>query len=196
MKSFFDVQGSATNSSLVKITVESADGDSDLDDDLKFRINLNPEENPDTPSLSLHRMSIQLVGGKTSNPILSSLGNKLAFRNNSVVSASGGTDSEFSGFLALVSEQQCCMQMLQAAPSRHRCLRLSSSTVWRTSCLATERSHSGLNSSTEWWTIVRQRLLPTVQTVGIPRRLHRSNPLTRLTWPLLCETSPDSAEHC
>ena len=97
MKSFFDVQGSATNSSLVKITVESADGDSDLDDDLKFRINLNPEENPDTPSLSLHRMSIQLVGGKTSNPILSSLGNKLAFRNNSVVSASGGTDSEFSG---------------------------------------------------------------------------------------------------
>jgi len=67
MKSFFDVQGSATNSSLVKITVESADGDSDLDDDLKFRINLNPEENPDTPSLSLHRMSIQLVGGKTSN---------------------------------------------------------------------------------------------------------------------------------
>ena len=31
------------------------------------------------------------------------------------------------------------MQMLQAAPSRHRCLRLSSSTVWRTSCLATER---------------------------------------------------------
>ena len=68
-------------------------------------------------------------------------------------------------------EQQCCMQMLQAAPSRHRCLRLSSSTVWRTSCLATERSHSGLNSSTEWWTLVRQRLLPTLQTVGIPRRL-------------------------
>ena len=96
MKSFFDVQGSATISSLVKITVESADGDSDLDDDLKFRINLNPEENPDTPSLSLHRMSIQLVGGKTSNPILSSLGYELAFRNNSVVSASGGTDSELS----------------------------------------------------------------------------------------------------
>ena len=96
MKSFFDVQGSATNSSLVKITVESADGDSDLDDDLKFRINLNPEENADTLSLSLHPMSIQLVGGKTSNPILSSLGNELAFRNNSVVSASGGTDSQFS----------------------------------------------------------------------------------------------------
>ena len=34
------------------------------------------------------------------------------------------------------------------------------------SCLATERSPSGLNSSTEWWTLVRQRLLPTVQTVG------------------------------
>ena len=29
-------------------------------------------------------------------PILSSLGNELAFRNNSVVSASGGTDSQFS----------------------------------------------------------------------------------------------------
>ena len=76
--------------------MESADGDSDLDDDLKFRINLNPEENPYTPSLSLHRMSIQLVGGKTSNPFLSSLGNELAFRNNSVVSASGDTESQFS----------------------------------------------------------------------------------------------------
>ena len=83
MKSFFHVQGSATNSSLVKITVESSDGDSNWDDDLKFRINLNPEENPDTPSLSSHRMSIQLVGGKTSNPILSSLGNELAFRTSS-----------------------------------------------------------------------------------------------------------------
>ena len=102
MKSFFDVQGSATNSFLVKITVESAHGDSDLDDDLKFRIYLNPEENPCTPSLSLHRMSIQLISGKTSNPrpreapFLSSLGNELAFRNNSVVSASGGTVSQFS----------------------------------------------------------------------------------------------------
>ena len=60
-----------SNSSLVKITMESANGDSDLDDDLKFRINLNPEENPDTPSLSLHRMSIQLVAGR--HPIDSEL---------------------------------------------------------------------------------------------------------------------------
>ena len=45
--------------------------------------------------------------------------------------------------------------MLHADAPRHRCLRLSSSTVWRTSCLATERSHSGLNSSTEWWTVDR-----------------------------------------
>merc|ERR1719272_596197 len=43
MKSFFDVPGSATNSALVKICIEDADGDSSLDDDLKFRISFNPE---------------------------------------------------------------------------------------------------------------------------------------------------------
>jgi len=75
MKAFFDVEGSATNSALTKISIEDADGDSDLDDDLKFRINLNPEvvegtENEATSGASAmkqHRASIQLVGGKSSN---------------------------------------------------------------------------------------------------------------------------------
>jgi len=66
MKSFFDVQGSATNSALVKITVEDPNGDDEMDDDLRFRMNLNPEENPEQTGMSLHRLSLQLVGGKTS----------------------------------------------------------------------------------------------------------------------------------
>jgi hypothetical protein len=80
MKAFFDVEGSATNSALVKICIEDADGDSSLDDDLKFRINLNPEGEedakegaktdeaaPSASSMKQHRASIQLVGGKSSN---------------------------------------------------------------------------------------------------------------------------------
>mmetsp|Transcript_100984 Transcript_100984/g.290496 ORF Transcript_100984/g.290496 Transcript_100984/m.290496 type:complete len:801 (+) Transcript_100984:99-2501(+) len=73
MKSFFDVPGSATNSALVKITVEDPSGDSELDDDLRFRVNLNPEnengEDGEAGGMKLHRMSLQLVGGKTSNHI-------------------------------------------------------------------------------------------------------------------------------
>eukprot|EP00929_Paragymnodinium_shiwhaense_P056915 TRINITY_DN28490_c0_g1_i1.p1 TRINITY_DN28490_c0_g1~~TRINITY_DN28490_c0_g1_i1.p1 ORF type:complete len:814 (+),score=146.52 TRINITY_DN28490_c0_g1_i1:99-2540(+) len=65
MKSFFDVEGSATNSGLVKITVEDPEGDMENDDDLKFRVNLNPEKVEET-GMNLHRMSIQLVGGKSS----------------------------------------------------------------------------------------------------------------------------------
>jgi G3E family GTPase len=71
MASFFEVEGSATNSALVKVCIEDADGDSSLDDDLKFRINLNPEEvgqeGAATVSMRQHRVSIQLVGGKSSN---------------------------------------------------------------------------------------------------------------------------------
>mmetsp|Transcript_34411 Transcript_34411/g.78444 ORF Transcript_34411/g.78444 Transcript_34411/m.78444 type:complete len:806 (-) Transcript_34411:67-2484(-) len=67
MQSFFDNAGSATNSALVKVEVEDPSGDADLDDELKFRINLNPEESKDLPGLAQHRMSIQLVGGKSSN---------------------------------------------------------------------------------------------------------------------------------
>ena len=80
--------------------------------------------------------------------------------------------------------------MLQAAPSRHRCLRLCSSTVWRTSCLATERSHSGLNSTTEWWTLVQQRLLTTVQTVGNTEEITQVHSFDKVDM-----ASPDSAEH-
>mmetsp|Transcript_57760 Transcript_57760/g.137493 ORF Transcript_57760/g.137493 Transcript_57760/m.137493 type:complete len:785 (-) Transcript_57760:213-2567(-) len=67
MKAFFDVAGSATNSSLIKVEVDDPEGDSEMDDELKFRINLNPEENKDFPGMVQHRMSIQLVGGKSSN---------------------------------------------------------------------------------------------------------------------------------
>eukprot|EP00415_Alexandrium_ostenfeldii_P002254 UN2254 len=66
MKSFFDVPGSATNSALVKITVEDPSGDADMDDDLRFRVNLNPEEKTEDNAMSLHRLSLQLVGGKSS----------------------------------------------------------------------------------------------------------------------------------
>ncbi|CAK0909325.1 unnamed protein product [Prorocentrum cordatum] len=68
MKSFFDVAGSGTNSTLVKITVEDP-SDSELDDDLRFRVNLNPEQSEDAAAMSLHRLSLQLVGGKTSNHV-------------------------------------------------------------------------------------------------------------------------------
>lgn len=81
LKSFFDVEGSATNSALVKVCIEDQDGDSELDDDLKFRINLNPEGAEGQPaeatpapeaaavgsSMKQHRASVQLVGGKSSN---------------------------------------------------------------------------------------------------------------------------------
>jgi len=76
MKAFFDVEGSATNSALVKICIEDPDGDSSMDDDLKFRINLNPEGGqekeaaeaaPGSSSMKQHRASVQLVGGKSSN---------------------------------------------------------------------------------------------------------------------------------
>jgi len=78
MKAFFDVEGSATNSALIKICIEDPDGDSSLDDDLKFRINLNPEVEENgamktgeaasgASSMKQHRASIQLVGGKSSN---------------------------------------------------------------------------------------------------------------------------------
>lgn len=66
MKSFFDVAGSATNSALVKVTVDDPSGDSELDDDLKFRVNLNPEE---VDGMMMHRLSLQLVGGKTSSHV-------------------------------------------------------------------------------------------------------------------------------
>ena len=105
--------------------------------------------------------------GRTFRQILSSPGNELSFRSNSVA-------CRCSRPLHLDTD---------ASDSAHR-------QCGGHSCLATERSSRGLNSSTEWWTLVRQRLC------GKPRRFHRSNPLTRLTWPLLCETSPDSAEHC
>merc|ERR1719277_2342561 len=65
MKSFFDVEGSATNSALVKITVEDPEGDIDADDDLKFRVNLNPEKIEES-GMNMHRLSLQLVGGKSS----------------------------------------------------------------------------------------------------------------------------------
>jgi len=70
MKSFFEVAGSATNSSLVKITVEDPNGDSELDDDLRFRVNLNPEvQGEEGGGMNMHRLSLQLVGGKTSSHI-------------------------------------------------------------------------------------------------------------------------------
>eukprot|EP00931_Biecheleriopsis_adriatica_P086094 TRINITY_DN6081_c0_g1_i1.p1 TRINITY_DN6081_c0_g1~~TRINITY_DN6081_c0_g1_i1.p1 ORF type:complete len:804 (+),score=178.45 TRINITY_DN6081_c0_g1_i1:38-2413(+) len=70
MKSFFDVEGSGTNSSLVKIEVEDPSGDMDLDDTLKFRVNLNPESSEEEGAMkNMHRMSLQLVGGKSSTKI-------------------------------------------------------------------------------------------------------------------------------
>jgi len=69
MGKFFEVPGSATNSALVKILIEDQNGDSEYDDELKFRINLNPEASEDTPNMNLHRASIQLVGGKSSSHV-------------------------------------------------------------------------------------------------------------------------------
>jgi len=69
MKSFFDAPGSATNSALVKICVEDKNGDSDLDDDLRFRVNLNPEKKEEESEMTVHRLSLQLVGGKTSSHV-------------------------------------------------------------------------------------------------------------------------------
>mmetsp|Transcript_112917 Transcript_112917/g.177670 ORF Transcript_112917/g.177670 Transcript_112917/m.177670 type:complete len:159 (+) Transcript_112917:820-1296(+) len=67
---FFEVPGSSTSSALIKICIEDADGDSSLDDDLKFRVGLNPEKDEEGPfagGVSQHRLSLQLVGGKSSN---------------------------------------------------------------------------------------------------------------------------------
>lgn len=69
MQSFFDIPGSATNSALVKVTVQDPGGDSDLDDDLKFRVNLNPETSDQAVGLALHRLTLQLVGGKSSSHV-------------------------------------------------------------------------------------------------------------------------------
>ena len=65
MKSFFDVGKSATQSKLIKITVQDPEDD-DEEDVLKFRINLNPESSEET-GMEMHRLSLQLVGGKTSS---------------------------------------------------------------------------------------------------------------------------------
>jgi len=65
MQSFFAESGSATNSALVKLTVDDP-ADENNEDELRFRVNLNPEENPDSSGMKMHRMSLQLVGGKTS----------------------------------------------------------------------------------------------------------------------------------
>merc|ERR1719209_276963 len=80
MQSFFAVPGSSTSSSLVKLEVEDPDGESELDDTLRFRVNLYPDDKSKEDAegqgqeqakneMSLHRMSLQLVGGKTSNHI-------------------------------------------------------------------------------------------------------------------------------
>lgn len=69
MASFFEVTGSATNSALVKLTVEDPGGDAELEDDLKFRVNLNPETSEQAPSLHMHRLTLQLVGGKSSSRV-------------------------------------------------------------------------------------------------------------------------------
>lgn len=65
LQSFFDVTGSATNSALVPVCFEDPNDDGE-DDDLKFRLNLNPEPKADESFLDFHRLSIQLVGGKSS----------------------------------------------------------------------------------------------------------------------------------
>jgi len=64
MRSFFEVETSATSSKLVKITVPDPE-DEDEEDDLKFRVNLNPESMEDS-GMNMHRLSLQLVGGKSS----------------------------------------------------------------------------------------------------------------------------------
>lgn len=70
MQSFFAVPGSSTSSGLVKFTVEDPSGDMELDDDLKFRVNLIPEQNEEEGAMkNLHRMSLALVGGKSSSKI-------------------------------------------------------------------------------------------------------------------------------
>lgn len=60
----------------MKLCIPDPDGDSSLDDDLKLRINLNPEgeEGNDAvkavgtaSAMRQHRLSIQLVGGKSTN---------------------------------------------------------------------------------------------------------------------------------
>lgn len=70
MASFFEVPGSSTSSGLVKFTVEDPSGDMELDDDLKFRVNLLPEQSEEEGAMkNLHRMSLQLVGGKGSSKV-------------------------------------------------------------------------------------------------------------------------------
>eukprot|EP00434_Breviolum_minutum_P026510 symbB.v1.2.023436.t1/scaffold2097.1/size89669/3 len=42
----------------------------ELDDDLKFRVNLLPEQSEEEGAMkNLHRMSLQLVGGKGSSKV-------------------------------------------------------------------------------------------------------------------------------
>lgn len=72
IKSFFDVPGSSTNSALMKVEVEDPSGDQELDDELKFRVNLVPESSEEAGTgamKNLHRMSLQLVGGKSSSKV-------------------------------------------------------------------------------------------------------------------------------
>lgn len=70
MASFFSTPSSSTSSGLVKFTVEDPSGDMELDDDLKFRVNLIPEQSEEDGAMkNLHRMSLQLVGGKSSSKI-------------------------------------------------------------------------------------------------------------------------------
>jgi hypothetical protein len=64
MRSFFEADTNATSSKLVKISVPDPE-DEDEEDDLKFRVNLNPEKNEET-GMQMHRLSLQLVGGKSS----------------------------------------------------------------------------------------------------------------------------------
>lgn len=69
IQSFFAVPGSTTNSALVKIEVEDPSGEYDLDDELKFRVNLVPEKAEEEGVMKNHRMSLSLVGGKASEKI-------------------------------------------------------------------------------------------------------------------------------
>ena len=113
---------------------------------------------------------------------------------------------EFTMLSARISEQQCCMQMLQATSSRHiaewisQCeydefgtLELPQTLLidrWRTLLSGKrDRSPSGLTSSTEWWTchLCDRDCYPQCKLHRKPRRFHRSDLLTRLTCPLLCD---------
>lgn len=69
MQSFFEVPGSTTNSALVKMEMEDPSGDYELDDELKFRVNLIPEKADEDGVMKNHRMSLSLVGGKSSTKI-------------------------------------------------------------------------------------------------------------------------------